>query len=261
VVAIDPLHDLVLLAVADAKAPPLKFGDSAKVAIGDHVFSVGNPKGLEGTFADGIVSGIREIGVDKILQITAPISPGSSGGPILGESGTVVGIAAATFKGGQNLNFAIPASYLAHIMTNTSSLVPFVTRKALPKEPNYLAALGESSLRGVELASFSWGDSYPAKGTYHKLDFVFRNKLREPVTNIRALIIVSDVAGNPCDFEEVKWPEARAGWADSYPVLPPGLAKPSDTAFSEKTFSLVGPNLSKHVEVRLLGFDIVEEKN
>src|SRR5438552_3456085 len=112
IVAIDARHDLVLLAVADANASSLKLGISGQVAVGDHVYSVGNLKALEGTFADGIISAVREVGADKILQITAPISPGSSGGPILDESGAVIGVAAATYKGGQNLNFAIPISHV-----------------------------------------------------------------------------------------------------------------------------------------------------
>ena len=69
----------------------------------------GNPQGLEGTFSQGIVSSIRVLGADKILQITAPISPGSSGGPVLNEKGQVIGVSVATFRGGQNLNFAIPS--------------------------------------------------------------------------------------------------------------------------------------------------------
>lgn len=83
VVGVDAKHDLVLLAVEDATAPVLKIGDGLKVAVGDTVFAVGNPQGLEGTFSQGIVSGIRQFETDSLLQITAPLSPGSSGGPVL----------------------------------------------------------------------------------------------------------------------------------------------------------------------------------
>ncbi|MCK5269803.1 MAG: trypsin-like peptidase domain-containing protein [Sedimentisphaerales bacterium] len=109
-VAIDYKRDLILLKIEKAKALPIDIGNSDEVAIGDEIFAVGNPKGLEGTFSKGIVSAIRKFEKDSLLQITAPISPGSSGGPVLNKEGKVIGIAVATFKGGQNLNFAIPAS-------------------------------------------------------------------------------------------------------------------------------------------------------
>ena len=77
----------------------LPLGDSSKVSTGDDVYVVGNPQGLEGTFSAGIVSGIRKIGEDSLLQITAPISPGSSGGPVTNSKGEVIGVSVATFKG------------------------------------------------------------------------------------------------------------------------------------------------------------------
>lgn len=110
--AVDPKRDLVLIRLSGPASLPLMLGDSDAVEVGDPVYAVGNPKGLEGTFSQGIVSSIREIGEDKVLQITAPISPGSSGGPVLNTKGQVIGVSVATFKGGQNLNFAIPSKYL-----------------------------------------------------------------------------------------------------------------------------------------------------
>ena len=132
-VAIDERWDLILLKIKDANAPALSLGDSTKIAVGDEIFAVGNPKGLEGTFSKGIVSAIRKIEEDTLLQITAPISPGSSGGPILNSEGDVIGISVATFKGGQNLNFAIPVSYLSNLLTNVKS-VKALSVKEKPKK-------------------------------------------------------------------------------------------------------------------------------
>ena len=116
VIGTDPTADLALLKVNGLNAPPLQLGDSRQGAVGDQVFAVGNPEGLEGTFSEGIVSGIRTAGADTLLQITAPISPGSSGGPVIDLNGKVLGIAVATFKEGQNLNFAVPFSYLKALL-------------------------------------------------------------------------------------------------------------------------------------------------
>ena len=66
--------------------------------------------GLEQTVSDGVISGIRQVDDLRFIQISAPISPGSSGGPVVNLKGEVVGVATFQFKSGQNLNFAIPAS-------------------------------------------------------------------------------------------------------------------------------------------------------
>lgn len=78
--------------------------------IGMEIFVIGNPYGLEGTFSTGIISGLREIDGVRYIQISAPISPGNSGGPVILRDGSVIGIATMGLKMGQNLNFAIPAA-------------------------------------------------------------------------------------------------------------------------------------------------------
>lgn len=121
-------NDLVLLEVDGIKAPQLKLGKADDLAVGDRVYSVGNPKGLEGTFAEGIVSAIRRspAGRDFILQITAPISPGSSGGPIIDEKGNVIGVAVAQLRAkkigdaAQLLNFAVPVEYLKTLLSKAA---------------------------------------------------------------------------------------------------------------------------------------------
>ena len=65
---------------------------------------------MEGTFSTGVISGLREIDGVRYIQISAPISPGNSGGPVILRDGTVIGIATMGLKRGQNLNFAIAAA-------------------------------------------------------------------------------------------------------------------------------------------------------
>jgi TPR repeat protein len=119
-VAVDAEHDLAIVAISGLDAPVSMVGDSGQVAVGDPVYAIGNPEGLEGTFSQGIVSGVRRIGNETVLQITAPISPGSSGGPILDSSGRVIGIVVATLKEGQNLNLAVPSSDLTGLSARIS---------------------------------------------------------------------------------------------------------------------------------------------
>jgi S1-C subfamily serine protease/tetratricopeptide (TPR) repeat protein len=134
IVGIDRERDLVLLSVPGAKAPSLPLGDSSQLAVGDEVYVVGNPKGLEGTFSQGIVSAIRQAGSRTLIQVTAPISPGSSGGPVLNSRGDVIGIAVATIKGGQNLNFAVPSLYLSPMLAELKPVRPLFV-EAGPTQP------------------------------------------------------------------------------------------------------------------------------
>ena len=103
-------------------------GNSDIVEVGDTVYAVGNPSGLDGTFSDGIISGIRWDGTDKLLQISAPISPGSSGGAVLNSKGWVIGISAAS-RDGQNLNFAIPSNYIKKLLSSPENLKPLFLTK------------------------------------------------------------------------------------------------------------------------------------
>ena len=154
-VGIDAQRDLVLLKIRGTKSPPLRLGDTSKVAVGDEAYAIGNPLGLEGTFSEGIVSGIRQIDSRTMFQITAPISPGSSGGPVLNGHGEVIGVAVATFKGGQNLNFAIPASYLTLLLQNMKPVAPLSATKPDKKDRSieYLAEQIQSGL-GVKAGYF-----------------------------------------------------------------------------------------------------------
>ena len=120
VLGVDWAQDLAVIEVSGLRAPILPFGDSDAVQVGQAVYAVGNPQGLQGTFSPGVISAIRPEGnslvAGKVLQITAPISPGSSGGPVLDSNAEVIGIAVGTRTQGQNLNFAIPVNFLKELL-------------------------------------------------------------------------------------------------------------------------------------------------
>jgi len=137
VASMDQGKDLAILRITGVKAPSLRLGSDRDARVGDRIYAAGNPMGLEGTFPDGIISAIRNTGSRRLLQITAPISPGSSGGPVLNEGGLVIGIAVGTFTEGQNLNFAIPVSDLGPLLANVGRLSPLPGRAAIAKpQPN-----------------------------------------------------------------------------------------------------------------------------
>jgi S1-C subfamily serine protease len=137
ILASDEKVDLALLAAPKLSAAPLRIRDGDVAAIGDEVFVVGNPQDLEGTFSAGIVSGKRVLGNVRMLQITAPISGGSSGGPVLDGEARVVGVASSSLRGGQNLNFAVAAEYVSALLRSRGEVQEFakITRPKAPESP------------------------------------------------------------------------------------------------------------------------------
>ena len=127
ITARDKTNDLALLKVTIQGIKPLPLGNSDTVRIGETVYVAGNPLGLEGTVSDGIISSRRDSDTQERLQMTAPISPGSSGGPVLNGRGEVIGVSVSVYRGieAQNLNFAIPSNYLKALLTRSGIVKPF----------------------------------------------------------------------------------------------------------------------------------------
>lgn len=118
--AYDAARDLALIRVQGKNFKVLTLGDSDRVQVGDEVVAIGNPLSLESTVSNGIISGVRREKQDqKLLQVTAPISPGSSGGPLFNMAGDVIGITSSYLKGGENLNFAIPINDLRPLLLDS----------------------------------------------------------------------------------------------------------------------------------------------
>jgi trypsin-like peptidase len=122
VLEIDKRKDIALIKIKAFGLPFLKLGRSQDVEVGETVYSLSNPLGVfRNTLSQGIVSGIRPGDGYKYFQISAPISHGSSGGPIFNSKGEVIGIAVATIEEGQNLNFAVPIDYARGMVLSMGS--------------------------------------------------------------------------------------------------------------------------------------------
>lgn len=139
VLAEDKMGDLVTFSIDPHNSEVASLNISnVNPEVGEHIVVVGSPLGLAQTVSEGIVSAVREIqGFGKILQITAAISPGSSGSPVVNPKGEVVGIAALQMLEGQNLNFAIPGERILRLqptMAKTlSEMAVEATKEALVK--------------------------------------------------------------------------------------------------------------------------------
>ena len=126
VVAEDPEGDLVRISVdiPAEKVTPLPVS-AAVPRVGEKVVVIGTPLGLDQTVSDGIVSAIREVPkFGKIIQMTAPISPGSSGSPVLNMKGEVIGVATFLLLAGQNLNFSVPGERISEMTRGAGRTLP-----------------------------------------------------------------------------------------------------------------------------------------
>jgi hypothetical protein len=233
-VGVDDEDDLVLLKVDTASQPVLNVGEWSSIAVGDTVFTLGSPEGLEGTFAQGLVSAIRDLEKRKVFQITAPVSHGSSGGPVLDRSGLVVGISTATFAEGQNLNFAIPANYLQVLCKKISSPQPLQTLTSRVSSATR-AKLPTDAVVGTH---FAWDETLLYDVQY---SFTIRNNSNEPVSHVKALVVFYDRTGKPVDTQEAFFEG----------VIAPKLAK-RITGSSEKSVH----RLAASTQVRILDFSV-----
>jgi len=125
IVAINKFADLALLKIEDKDAPRFSnvlLGDSDVLAVGERVFAVGSPLGLERTVTEGIVSTkTREIGGELYLQTTTQINPGNSGGPLFNLKGEVIGVTNMKITFGEGLGFAIPVEMVKYFLAHRDS--------------------------------------------------------------------------------------------------------------------------------------------
>jgi len=117
----DEEYDLCRLSVTGLTAPAVNIGTAETLKTGQKVYAIGAPQGLDLTISDGIVSGMRQAPQGRLIQTTAPISPGSSGGPLFDAFGRLVGIMTFQHRSGQNLNFAVPADWIANMRSRSAT--------------------------------------------------------------------------------------------------------------------------------------------
>lgn len=112
----DPGRDLCQIKVANFTATPVVLAPAGGARVGQRVYAIGNPRGLENTLSEGLLSGLRGgDGEARLLQTTAAIAPGSSGGGLFDSDGRLLGITTFAARDGGNLNFAMPAEFLAEL--------------------------------------------------------------------------------------------------------------------------------------------------
>lgn len=215
-VTTDPRRDLAILKIPIEGQRHLKLGSDSQAAVGDPVYAVGNPLGLEGTFSNGIISSIRTDGGVRLLQITAPISPGSSGGPLLNSVGEVIGVTTAFMREGQNVNWAVPVRYVRPLLATGETPRRFSSVSAPSiSSPSARPNSGRSPAAWVAVEQ-------PA-GTYGILSAVEPSSRRMLLGHA---VIVPDIHLMPQGYKLVGWWAAVDIDSDEYVTDPRLLNEP-----------------------------------
>jgi serine protease Do len=169
VTASDTAKDVAVLSVSGVPPGRLRWGSSESANDGDEVTVISNPLGqLPGTISRGIISASRVVKGTKLLQISAPISHGSSGGPVLNSRGEVIGIVRSTISEGQSLNFATASDAVRNLSTDQTAVAEGLTLLA-PK--NVLSVSATSSRVRMEIPQLSVGQSI--SGTLTSADSLY----------------------------------------------------------------------------------------
>src|SRR6266571_4556258 len=142
VAAADTAKDAAMLTVSGSPPSTLRWGSSESMKDGDEVTVISNPLGqLPGTVSRGIISASRVVRGTKLLQISAAISHGSSGAPVLNARGQVIGIVRSTIEAGQSLNFATATDAIRNL---NNDQVAVADGQALLTPKNVVASAGNS---------------------------------------------------------------------------------------------------------------------
>ncbi len=221
VLALDTLNDLALLSVPNAISNQKIIIQNTYPKVGERIYATGNPKGLAGTFSEGNVSAIRNFDNKSLVQISAPISPGSSGGAIVNQSGELVGIAVSGIADGQNLNFAIPAKKVSNLLIKKSDCLKSLSTLS----PTQIVKNINGS---VIIKNVDWVDPlnfYNDPINYKILkEFSIYNRTTTSIKNVSIILILYDKDNLPVDYSIFNTNENDTG------IIPPGLSKIFDNS-------------------------------
>lgn len=172
---------------------------------------------------------------------------------MLNSKGEVIGVSVATSRGGQNLNFAIPSSYLKTLLGKAGPAKPLAPAKPAKPQRSIRSDLGGKSSEGLAGTQFVWESfvsyqlTFPYDGEY---SLSLKNQLREAARNVYLLVVFYDSEGSPLDVNVVRY----SG------IIPAGLAKRvsarTDGSVQKLTTPRRSPTPSTRVEFRVLDFEI-----
>ena len=237
-------YDLVTIQTSFTMTPSVLLADSETATAGQDVVVLGSPQGLEGTVSTGIIGGLRTIGGVRYLQITAPISPGSSGGPVFNSQGRVIGISTATSAKGQNLNFALPANLLRDV---PPAAITFTAAKPTPFDLRDGDRLKDLVFFNNIMEEFG---AFAENSTLTALTASLQNRTSDTISDVRVLVVVKSPRGEVLDFHLRDFKGT---------TIPPGLGKQVSIPIATRGFRTWGTGFDYDrgtYEIRLLDYKV-----
>lgn len=194
----DERKDIAIIQIRGMNLPALTMADSDQVKVGSTVYAVGAPLGLEGSITSGLISSIRPVNEMfswaegfRVMQISTPVTHGSSGCPVLNEKGEVIGLVFAARVEGQNLNAAIPINYV-HPLVSTSVAATALKQfpKAVPTNVTATPKVINESINGLAgVYSGNWAsENFPSSGS-----LVITISVKDQLATVNAVFTGSEV--------------------------------------------------------------------
>lgn len=233
--ALSKEHDLAILELEyPIQGRSLVLANESSSIIGNKIYTCGNSLGVfQATFSDGIISGLRTINNTKFVQVTAPISPGNSGGPCLDENGQVLGVVSSTFRRGQNINMAVDISHVKQLLATKTDLII------------YSSLFSNSSTKQInpqevdEFIKISYSVYNPSNCSF---TMRFKNISDQTIRINVVMVIWTDAQGETLDYQVI-WPSS--GY--SCEILPK-LTKESTTS----SYVSCQPKGAAHFQIKIL---------
>ena len=152
-------------------------------SIGSKIYTIGNPRGLEGTISEGIISAKRKEDYD-LIQITAPISPGNSGGPLINKKGDLIGVSTYSMLNSQNINFAVPIKYINEC---TKYIKKVKSKKSKKLKDKTAISISKFMKKAPDFYEFP----------------TFKNHTSNFIKSITGIIIYKDLSGEIIDYRTI----------------------------------------------------------
>jgi hypothetical protein len=154
-------RDICTLTVSGVNAPAVVTGSTSRLKVGARVYAIGAPQGLELTLSEGIISSLRQVDGGQYLQITAPISPGSSGGGLFDEEGRLIGLPTFYLDEGQLLNFAVSVEWISQLPQRHKETVDAAQTTTVDWINKAAALVDKKDWAGLLTHSILWTEAQP----------------------------------------------------------------------------------------------------